>query len=286
MPARQLQFFDHPKPLLSIFDQTFFRAVPRSPGVYIMTDKTDRVLYVGQSGNLRQRLATYKNCNPNQLSRRVIRLIHQVQRISWETCESIRAARLRENALLRLHRPKFNVMNVYPRAYVFIGLKAAGDNIALWITRQNTNSAGLHGAFKGFANYAFAALARSLWAALHQPSSIDQFPCGILTTPKRFELTRLRGDVAIRIAGQLSSYLEGTSAELADWLEHSLPNGSTISPFQQQLHATDLALLRDFFERGPHRNYYLRRQNGLEDQLILQEKLDDYIVASSPMILA
>jgi predicted GIY-YIG superfamily endonuclease len=286
VPARQLQFFDHPKPLLSIFDQAFFRAVPRSPGVYIMTDKCDRVLYVGQSGNLRQRLATYKNCNPNQLSRRVIRFIHQVQRISWETCGSVRAARLRENALLRLHRPKFNVMNVYPRAYAFIGLKAGRNEIALWLTRQNTNSAGLYGAFKGFANYAFAALARSLWAALHRPSSIDQFPCGILTTPKRFGLTRLCDDVVIRIAGQLSAYLEGTSPDLVDWLERSLPLGSTVSPFQQQLHATDIALLKDFFERGPQRNYRLRRQNGLEDQLILQEKLDDYIVASSPMILA
>ena len=282
MPARQLQFFDPPKPLLGIFDKAFFRAIPKSPGVYIMTDKSDRVLYVGQSGNLRQRLATYKNCNPNQLSRRVIRLIHQVQRIAWETCDSALAARLRENALLRLHRPKFNVMNVYPKAYAFIGLKADKGELRLWLTRDASNAAGLHGAFKCMAREGFAALARSLWAAVRQPLTIDAFPCGVLGTPRQFRLARLHEETLAHIVPQLMAFLEGTSVQLLNWLDQSLPERESLSTFQRQLHASDLLLLQDFFERGPRRNLRLRQANSVEEPLILQEKLDDYIVTSSP----
>jgi excinuclease UvrABC nuclease subunit len=286
MPARQLQLFKHAKPLLSTFGPAFFRTVPRAPGVYVMTGKSERVLYIGQSGNLRHRLATYKNCNPNQLSRRIIRMIHLVESISWETCESPLAAHLRENELLRLHRPKFNVMNVYPKAYVFIGLQAGRDELKLWLTREQTNDPGLYGAFKGMARDAFAALARSLYAALHQATSVHDFPCGILQNSRRFAVRNLRDGAAERLAPLLDEFFDGKSSRMIEWLEQSLPTSARLSPFQQQLHAADLLLLSDFFERGPRRNYHFRRENGLEERLILQEKLDDYIVMSRPDVMA
>ena len=67
MPDLQLQLFDEPKPLLDRFGDGLFRAAPRRPGVYVMTGADGRVLYIGQSGNLRQRLASYKNARPGRV---------------------------------------------------------------------------------------------------------------------------------------------------------------------------------------------------------------------------
>src|SRR4051794_33308133 len=117
---QQLQLLEVPKPLVGRFGEDFFRAAPRCPGVYIMTGPNERVLYIGQSKNLRVRLASYKNARPDRASRKTIRLVRQVQSIVWETCQDPEAAQLRENELLRLHRPKFNKVNTYPKAYTFI----------------------------------------------------------------------------------------------------------------------------------------------------------------------
>ena len=86
MAERQLRLFAHPKPLLDRLGRDFFRAVPKRPGVYVMTGTSGQILYIGQSGNLRARLGTYKNAHPDHLSRRTLRLIHSVSSITWEEC--------------------------------------------------------------------------------------------------------------------------------------------------------------------------------------------------------
>src|SRR5436305_1880225 len=108
MTERQLRLFPHSKPLLNRFGSEFFLAAPKSPGVYVMTSSTGEILYVGQSKNLRARLGTYRNANPEHLPRRIVRLVHLVASITWEKCENAPLARVRENELLRLHRPRFN----------------------------------------------------------------------------------------------------------------------------------------------------------------------------------
>ena len=61
MPTVQLRLFPPAKPLLERFGREFFGRVPACPGVYLMSGTADRLLYVGQSQNLRARLNRYKN---------------------------------------------------------------------------------------------------------------------------------------------------------------------------------------------------------------------------------
>ena len=146
MPARQLHLFDPPKPLVQRLGEAFFRAAPREPGVYIMTGQNGLVLYIGQSQNLRQRLGSYKNARPDRAPRKVIRLVRAVESITWETCDSPEGARLRENELLRLHRPKFNRLNTWPQAYSFIRLEYDEAALELSQTRDAMAGTGLYGA--------------------------------------------------------------------------------------------------------------------------------------------
>src|SRR5215475_7543018 len=115
MAAGQLWLFDPPKPLVERFGKEFFRALPEGPGVYLMCGVSEGVLYVGKARNLRKRLAAYRVANPERMSRRIIRLLHQTRRIEWDVCSSEEVARYREELLICVLAPKFNsVGKVWP----------------------------------------------------------------------------------------------------------------------------------------------------------------------------
>jgi hypothetical protein len=112
----QLWLFDPPKPLVERFGDEFFRSVPEVPGVYLMCGASEAVLYVGKARNLRKRLAAYRVANPERMSRRTIRLLHQTRRIEWDECQSEEAAIYREELLICVLAPKFNSAGkVWPR---------------------------------------------------------------------------------------------------------------------------------------------------------------------------
>src|SRR3954453_9626245 len=116
MAAGQLWLFDPPKPLVERFGEKFFTALPTGPGVYFMCGASEGVLYVGKARNLRKRLSAYRVANPERMSRRIIRLLHQTQRIEWDECRDEAAAVYREELLICVLAPKFNsVGKVWPR---------------------------------------------------------------------------------------------------------------------------------------------------------------------------
>jgi GIY-YIG catalytic domain-containing protein len=278
MPARQLRLFDHPKPLLERLGAFFFKSLPKSPGVYMMFGSADRLLYVGQTNNLRVRLGTYKNCNPDNVPRKVLRLVHQVDRIQWELCEDAQHARLRENYLLRTRRPRFNRMNTFPGAYYFFGLKSTGKALDLWLTSELKYTEPLFGAFKGNTRQAFNALVMMLWSCLRQPRSLEDFPAGLLSKPpRRYTFESVEDPVLKRV----QEFLSGTSTALLQLFESRLA-GSVEPAILRSLYATALETLQGFYLAGPRRTRRLREENGIKENLLLQEQLDDLIVASGP----
>ena len=108
MGVGQLWLFEPPKPLVERFGDEFFAALPAKPGVYFFCGAAEGVLYVGKARNLRKRLGSYRVANPERLSRRIIRLLHQVRRVEWDECPTEEAARNREELLICVLAPKFN----------------------------------------------------------------------------------------------------------------------------------------------------------------------------------
>lgn len=277
MPERQLHLFAASKPLLERLGPAFFRDVPAGPGIYIMTGRNQRVLYIGQSKNLRARLGSYKNAQPDRAPRKVIRLIHQVDSIVWERCASAAAARLRENELLRLHRPQFNRANVYPRAYSFLWVKHDPAGTELGRSQDPEAAVQVFGAFKGGAIPGYNALLRLLWAVIRQPCAPHDFPPGLLGSrpPRRFVFTP---PLPSHLADPLLQFLEGTSDGLLQVCAEALPKAETLSPFQRALHQADLEALAGFFRVGPKRNHDLKTRHQLSGPVIPQEYLDDLLV--------
>lgn len=116
----QQRLFPDPQPLVEGLGKDFFREVPAAPGVYLMHDASQTVLYVGKAKRLRHRLGSYRVANPERMARRTVRLLSLVVRITWEECESDAAALQRESEFLLSLRPRFNRAGVWegPRRFV------------------------------------------------------------------------------------------------------------------------------------------------------------------------
>jgi predicted GIY-YIG superfamily endonuclease len=286
MAAQQLHLFEPARPLLQRFGAEFFRAVPRKPGVYIMGGDDERVLYIGQSGNLRHRLGSYKNARLDRAPRKVIRLVHLVRTLVWEECATAEEARLRENHLLRIHRPKFNVQNTYPPAYQFIGVRSGGDRLTVCLENQAISGAKTYGAFKSGCLLAYAALLRRIWAAIYRPIELQDFPSPLLgvRAPREYHFEpgwNAPADDMECWRERLDGFLAGESEGLIDVLRKLAPREEDVCPFQRNLQAYDFEILQSFFEHGPKRNRALCAKHGIRERIIPQDKLDDLLVKAS-----
>ena len=273
--AKQLRLLPAPKPLTDRLGSEFFHGIPKRPGVYRMFDATDTILYVGQSKNLHDRLGSYRHVHPDRDSSKTVRLVHLVRRIEWEICDTPVGAVLRENELLRTLRPRFNRMNVYPKACFFIGLERTEGRLKLSLTRDKGRPGRLFGAFKGAA-WPFAALCRLLFIAGDPTMELGHFPTRLLSiTPRRTQVFCVEAGVV----EQVEEYLAGDSARLVEACTDVCAGLALRTVFEQNLMLADLIAVEEFFERGPSRVKRLRERLEMTTTWVEPEVLVDHASA-------
>lgn len=243
-----------------------------------MRDAAEKLIYVGKAKNLRQRICSYKYLNPETASRKTIRLIHSVERISWETCASAIDAELRENFLLRTERPKFNRLNVYPAAYCFIGLRRiSGTKFEICFSRERDEDTEWFGAFKPGAKFVYAALLRMIWILVSDSVALTNFPNGFFSDrpPVRFECSHAKAELFPAI----TNFLAGTDDVLVKILEALPEKFPGLSPFELQLLNDDREILTNFFARVTRRMRSVKSRFAISSW-IEKDDLNDWLVRS------
>src|SRR5947207_7830058 len=84
--------------------------VPHKPGVYLMRDRFNRVIYVGKARNLRKRVSQY--FTPSRIMRADLKtraLLDSIWDFEWHTVSSEPEAMLLEGKLIKEFRPRYNV---------------------------------------------------------------------------------------------------------------------------------------------------------------------------------
>lgn len=89
-------------------DEQYLKNLPHSPGVYLMTDRKGRVLYVGKAGNLRNRVRSYFVKGGDERPK-VHYLLKKVDTIRTILTQTEKEALILENNLIKQHRPPYNV---------------------------------------------------------------------------------------------------------------------------------------------------------------------------------
>ncbi len=106
--------------------------LPHCAGVYLMRDKTGRILYVGKAIDLRKRVASYFR----PVDAKIRSLMSEVQHIDYISAESEREALIVEQRLIKQHQPVFNTMWKDSKSYPYVKITVNEDFPRIFLTRQ------------------------------------------------------------------------------------------------------------------------------------------------------
>jgi excinuclease ABC subunit C len=93
-----------------------YKKFPETPGVYIMKDAAERVLYVGKAGNLRRRVSSYFE-RPHDV--RIQTLVTKIDHIDFEQKDTALEALIREAELIKTLTPPFNVREKDDKSFLY-----------------------------------------------------------------------------------------------------------------------------------------------------------------------
>lgn len=232
---RQMRLFQITNPITTRVGGEVFASVPTAPGVYFFYDATGKLLYIGQSLNLRARVSSYRHVSPERHPRRILRLVHRIARIEWQTCATAEAAIELERVLLLKHRPPFNRAGTWQPAPWHLHMTVGADHLLLALVRAESPAAPpsdeppADGGSQFFAEATQAAgaatgfpLPRAIHAALcrcvmrlHHPGlPLSGYPAGLLNLTAPVHLRLPFPGNAAAVAFQITEFLSGRTQEL------------------------------------------------------------------------
>ncbi|WP_099467083.1 excinuclease ABC subunit UvrC [Konateibacter massiliensis] len=95
------------------------KKLPAKPGVYIMHDEKDAIIYVGKAISLKNRVRQYFQSSRNKTVK-IERMVTQIRRFEYIVTDSEVEALVLECNLIKEHRPKYNTMLTDDKTYPFI----------------------------------------------------------------------------------------------------------------------------------------------------------------------
>lgn len=131
------------------------KKLPKKPGVYIMHDKNDKIIYVGKAIVLRNRVRQY--FRKNKKTQRIQNMVANVDHFEYIVCDNEAEALILECNLIKKNMPKFNVLLKDDKTYPYIKINVKSDYPDLYITRRILNDGA-----KYFGPYANAGSAKEM----------------------------------------------------------------------------------------------------------------------------
>jgi len=111
------------------------KEIPPEPGVYLMRDKLDRILYIGKSKKLRSRVRSYFRDLANH-SERIAMMVRQVCEIEFIVTDTEAEALALEANLIKQHQPHFNVLLKDDKKYPYLCVTWSEEYPRIFITRK------------------------------------------------------------------------------------------------------------------------------------------------------
>jgi excinuclease ABC subunit C len=119
-----------------VFDiQEELKKLPPKPGVYIMHDDKDAIIYVGKAVNLHNRVRSYFRKIVGR-GPQIDQMVRQIARFEYIVTDSELEALVLENNLIKEHMPKYNTMLRDDKTYPYIKVTVQEDYPRILFSRQ------------------------------------------------------------------------------------------------------------------------------------------------------
>ncbi len=148
-------------------------SLPRSPGVYLMKDKADRVIYVGKSRSLKNRVSQY--FQQSEKNTKTARMVSRVATFEYILTDTEIEALTLENSLIKQYAPKYNIRLKDAKSYPYIKVTTDEDYPRIVMTRRRGSDKARY-----FGPYSGTAMVFNVINTLHKtlglPSCKRSFP--------------------------------------------------------------------------------------------------------------
>lgn len=115
--------------------QEELKKLPGKPGVYIMHDKSDEIIYVGKAISLKNRVRQYFQSSRN-LSVKIQKMVSHIDRFEYIITDSELEALVLECNLIKEYRPRYNTMLKDDKAYPYIKVTVSEAYPRIMFARQ------------------------------------------------------------------------------------------------------------------------------------------------------
>ena len=211
--------------------------VPHKPGVYLMRDRFNRVIYVGKARDLRKRVSSY--FLPSKLAQADLKTRAMLE-ATWDfethIVRSEAESVLLEGKLIKEYRPRYNISFRDDKRFLLVKVDTTEEWPRFRLTRLKKNDSARY-----FGPYAGA-------GALRQTLNLMRKKFGVLTfgrgAPSERELKSSTYQVPVRLSeitaeqyrdrvAQACEFLEGHSREMIDTLEEQMREAAKKMDFEK-----------------------------------------------------
>ena len=151
--------------------------LPKTPGVYIMKNQLNKVIYVGKSRSLRDRVSQYFHLS-SDANIKTVRMVMQIYDFETIFCDTEIEALVLENIKIKQYAPKYNILLKDSKSYPYIKLTLNEEYPRLTMVRKRSADGA-----KYFGPYSSASVVYSIIETLEKafrlPTCKRRFPADI-----------------------------------------------------------------------------------------------------------
>ena len=221
------------------------KKLPNKPGVYIMHDKDDKIIYVGKAISLKNRVRQY--FRKNNKTKRIENMVSLIDHFEYIVTDNEAEALILECNLIKKNMPKFNVLLKDDKTYPYIKVNVQADYPDVYVTRRILNDGA-----KYFGPYANSGAAKEMADFIKEKFKIRQCrsfkykdrPCLNYQIKKCFApcMGYISKEDYKKQINEIISILDGKTDKLVKDLECEMKDASTKMNFEKAAYIRDKIL--------------------------------------------
>ena len=116
--------------------QEELKKLPETPGVYLMYDSHDDVIYVGKAVKLKRRVSSYFRKDVKKRGPKIESMVQKISRFEYILTDSELEALILECNLIKEYRPKYNTMLMDDKSYPYVQVTINEDYPRILFARR------------------------------------------------------------------------------------------------------------------------------------------------------
>lgn len=218
------------------------KKLPSKPGVYIMHDKNDKIIYVGKAISLKNRVRQY--FRKTNKTKRIENMVALIDHFEYIVTDNETEALILECNLIKKNMPKFNVLLKDDKTYPYIKVNVKAEYPDVYMTRRKLNDGARY-----FGPYANAGAAKEMVEFIKSKFKIRQCktfkykdrPCLNYHIKKCMApcMGYITKEEYMKQINEIIDVLEGKTEKLIKQLDEEMSNASQNMQYEKAAYLRD-----------------------------------------------